>query len=75
MKFFKQVLAIALGVSLAAFIVMFGVIAMASRGMKEAQEQEEKARAKAEAEWNDMLQNGLHPGLIAEDQGKNQKEN
>lgn len=38
---------------------------------KEAQELEEKARAKAEADWQDMVDNGLHPGLIGKDQEEN----
>lgn len=75
MKFLKQVLAIAAGVFLAIFLAIYVLIAMASQGVKEAQEKDEKARADAEANWNNMVDNGLHPGLIGKDPNKDQEEN
>jgi len=75
MKFLKQVLAIAAGVFLAIFLAIYVLIAMASQGVKEAQEQEERARVEAEKNWNNMVENGDHPGLIGKNRNKDQEEN
>lgn len=77
MKFLKQVLAIAAGVFLGISLIIYVLIAMASHGMKQVQQREEKARAEAEENWNNMVKNGLHPGLNVDAQpgNNNQEEN
>lgn len=75
MKFLKQVLAIAAGVFLAIFLAIYVLIAMASQGVKEARDNEQESRAEAEKNWNNMVKNGDHPGLIGKDRNKDQEEN
>lgn len=85
-QFVKFVAAVVVGVLIAAFIIkeytaykIHSALNEVSKEMDAQRaieaEKEEKARADAEANWNNMVDNGLHPGLIGKDPNKDQEEN